>query len=73
MATIETNGIPPDVMADAEIVARCLATGQPIPPDVARRVQERADQARKQLLATHGIQSSGVQIIREMRGEIPEP
>ena len=62
-----------DNASDAQIVADCLAAGEPVPPDVARRVRERADRARKQLLATHGVQDVGVQIIREIRGELPQP
>lgn len=59
--------------ADSRVAMECLAKGQPIPPDVARRIQERAEKARKELLKTHGIQSSGVQIIREIRGDLPNP
>jgi hypothetical protein len=61
-----TNGI-----TDAQIVAECLAAGKAVPPEVAQRVNERADQARRQLLATRGVQDIGVQIIREIRGELP--
>ncbi len=57
---------------DARIAMEALANGQPIPPDVARRIHERAEAARKELLRTHGVQASGVQIIREIRGDLPE-
>jgi hypothetical protein len=70
MNTTELNGVPPEI-ADAEVVAQCLAAGKPVPPDVVRRVQQRADEARKQVLATHGVQNIGVDIIRELRGELP--
>lgn len=60
------------VDSDAQTVADCVAANKPIPPDVAKRVRERADQARKQLLATHGVQDIGVQIIRDIRGELPQ-
>lgn len=69
----EATGIPPDIRADAQIVADCAAAGQPVPPEVPRRVQERSAHARRQLLATHGVQNVGVQIIRELRGELPQP
>ena len=59
--------------ADTQIVVECVAQGKLIPPDVAKRVQERAEKARLELLKTHGIQSSGVQIIREIRGDLPNP
>jgi hypothetical protein len=73
MSTPEANGVPPDVLRDAEIVAAYLETGQPVPADVAHRVQARADAARERLLAMRGVQSSGVDIIREIRGELPNP
>ena len=60
-------------MRDLEIVVESLSAGRQIPPDVALRVQQRAAEARKKQLATHGVQSSGVQIIRELRGELPTP
>jgi len=73
MDTTETNLIPPDVMADLQLIADCVAAGKPVPPEVARRVQERAARARQEILEKHGVQDIGVQIIREMRGELPAP
>lgn len=58
--------------ADTRLAMDSIAKGQPIPPDIARRIQERAEEARKNLLRTHGVQNSGVQIIREIRGELPQ-
>jgi hypothetical protein len=66
-----TNGVPSDEQADAQTVADCVAARRPIPAEVVRRVRERADKARREILATHGVQDIGVQIIREMRGELP--
>ena len=63
----------PDSVSDMQIVADCLAAGNAVPQEVARRVRERADQARRQLLASHGVQDIGVQIIREIRGELLQP
>ena len=65
-----TNDVSPE--ADARLVAECVAAGRPIPPEVVRRVQERAEQARKEVLAAHGVQDIGVQLVRELRGELPE-
>ena len=73
MAATETNGIPPDVMADVQAVAEAVAAGKPLDPEMARRVRERADQVRQEILKEHGVQDIGVQIIRELRGELPEP
>jgi hypothetical protein len=65
-----SNDVSPE--ADARLIAECVAAGRPIPVEVVRRVQERAAQARQQVLATHGIQDIGVQIIRELRSELPQ-
>jgi hypothetical protein len=73
MNTPQTNGTSPDARADEQLVAEYAAAGRPIPTDVVHRVQKRAEHARKLLLATHGVQDIGVQIIRELRGELPKP
>jgi hypothetical protein len=65
--------IPLDAMADAPLIADCIAAGKPVPPEAARRVQERAARVRREILETHGVQDIGVQIIRELRGESPAP
>ena len=58
---------------DMQEIGRALAMGKKLPNDVVCRVRARADEARKQLLAAHGVQDVGVQIIREIRGELPQP
>jgi hypothetical protein len=64
--------IPPDVLADLQLIVDCVAAGKPVPPEVARRVHERSERIRQEILEKHGVQDIGVQIIREMRGELPE-
>lgn len=56
---------------DVQIVADCVAAGKPVPADVARRIHEQADLIRQEILAKHGILNIGVDIIRELRGELP--
>jgi hypothetical protein len=73
MNATETMSIPADVMADAQLVAECVTNGKPIPPEVARRVRERAERIRQAVLATHGVVNIGVPAIREFRGELPQP
>lgn len=63
---------PPEVMADLEAVAAAVATGSKPDPELTRRIREHADKARAELLATRGVQDVGVQIIREIRGPLPE-
>jgi hypothetical protein len=62
----------PEELADTQLVADCAAAGKPVPPEVVRRVRERAEKARQELLAARGVQDIGVPIIRELRGELPE-
>jgi hypothetical protein len=61
-----------NAMADVQAVADALTAGTPVDPDLARRVRERAAKARQELLATRGVQDIGVQIIREIRGDMSE-
>jgi hypothetical protein len=67
------SSVPPDVMADLQAVTDALTSAKPVDPEVARRVRERAEKARRELLATRGVQDIGVQIIREIRGNVSEP
>ena len=68
-----SSSIPADILADTQIVADCVAAGKPVPADVAKRIHERAERAREEILAKHGVQNIGVDIIREFRGELPQP
>jgi hypothetical protein len=74
MATPMTgNSVPPEVLADLQAVTDALTNGQPVDPEVARRIRDRAEKARRELLATRGVQEIGAQIIREIRGDVTEP
>lgn len=66
------NSIPPDIRADAQAVADCVAKGQRVPQELARRVRERAERIRQEIFKKHGVQDIGVPAIRELRGELPE-
>jgi hypothetical protein len=69
MSNSETTraSIPLEVMRDALLVAERVAAGQPVPPEVVRRVRERADRIRREVLEKHGILDIGVPAIRELR------
>jgi len=71
-ATTET-GVLPEIMADAQLVAECVATGKPIPPKVAQRVEAEADQITARLRQQFGTVDIGVPAIRELRGDLPNP
>jgi hypothetical protein len=74
MNTTDTqdNGIPPEVMADAQLVAECVAAGRPIPAEVARRVHEEAQKITERLRRQYGRLDIGVPAIREFRGDLPQ-
>jgi hypothetical protein len=57
---------------DTAALALAAAEGRAPDPAVVRRVRERAEQARRELLAARGAQDMGVQLIREIRGALPE-
>ena len=65
MATDKT--MSSDVLADLKEVARQAISGGVRDLELLRRVQERAEQARKEVLKKFGVQEIGVDIIREMR------
>ena len=67
-----TPSIPVEAMADAQLVAECVAAGRPIPPEVARRVHEAAQKITARLRQQYGTLDIGVPAIRELRGELPE-
>lgn len=64
--------IDPDVLADTNALVAALDAGRTPDPEVVRRIHERAEKVRRELLATHGVQNIGVDIIRELRGPLPE-
>jgi hypothetical protein len=70
---IKTAGAPEDIMADAKIVAECVAAGRPIPPDVIQRVEEEGRKITERLRQEYGLLNIGVPAIRELRGDLPLP
>lgn len=68
MATVENQSlIARELIADLEEVARQATSGGIRDPELVRRVSERAEKARQEILAKFGLQDIGVSIIREMR------
>lgn len=72
METIPNILIPPDALADAQMVAECVAEGKPIPPEICRRVREEGKLITARLKRQYGRLDIGVPAIRELRGELPE-
>ncbi len=63
------SGIPPDVLRDMQAVAKAVAAGRPVDPQVARRVRERSEQVQEQLLRQFGVREIAVDLIRQCREE----
>ena len=67
MKTSEKHPIPSEELADMQAVADAAAAGQPVDPEVARRVRERSERVRQEIFDRHGVVNVGADIIREMR------
>ncbi len=67
MNTTDTSAVPADVLEDAKLIAECVAAGKPIPPEVARRVQEEARRITQAVYEKHGLLDIAVPAIRELR------
>jgi hypothetical protein len=70
-ADANPTDIPAEVIADAQLIAECVAAGRPIPPEVARRVRAEAAKITARLRQQYGRLDVGVPAIRELRGELP--
>lgn len=68
-----TTGIPPEVQEEFEAVLEHLRTGKPLPPEMDRRIRERAEKIREEVFKKHGLVDIAVPSIRELRGDLPEP
>jgi hypothetical protein len=68
-----TRETPPAIdqeQADAEEVIRLVSEGKRVTdPELRRRIEERADRVRRQMLETHGVTDIAVELIRETRDE----
>jgi hypothetical protein len=69
MSTVEkTPGVDVEPEADNELAARLYSEGQPFPPDLVRRIQERAARIRAEIVQTVGY-IDFVEFIHQSRDE----
>ena len=61
-----------DTASDTQALAEALAEGRKPDTELVIRVRARAELARRELIAARGIQDMGVQLIREIRGDLPD-
>jgi len=72
MSTTETKpAVDPQQQADQEAVLRHAFQGQPLDPEILRRVDERADRVTEEVRRIHGIIDDDTlnQILRDARDE----
>jgi hypothetical protein len=69
MNDIEIITSDPQVEADLAAVMDHVASGKPLDPAVARRVQERGEKIRQEVFAKSGPLNVAVDLIREGRDE----
>jgi hypothetical protein len=66
MATIDK----PSALANLEEVCRLVAEGKKVTdPDLLKRIQERSEQATREVFEKHGLLNVAVDLIREGRDE----
>lgn len=64
---MRTAAIPTE--ADVEMLFKSIAAGQPVDPDLAKRIRTRSEQLREELRKEHGILDVAADLIREIRDE----
>jgi hypothetical protein len=67
MDAIRPSATPPNVSDDLQAVLDHLITGKPLDPELERRVGERAENIRAEILAKHGEINVAVELVREAR------
>ena len=70
MNALAAPAVPADAHADLGTVIDHLVKGQPLDPEVARRVRERSEQATAELRRQVGTLNIAVDLIREIRDEV---
>jgi hypothetical protein len=64
--------VPPELRAEFEDAIRRALSGRR-DPEAMRRACEHMDRVREQIRQQYGVQDIGVDLIRELRGELLEP
>jgi hypothetical protein len=69
MSTVEkSRAVDTQAQADLEEVCRLLLEGKRVTdPELARRIERRAEEGREEALRLFGVQEIAVDIVREMR------
>lgn len=63
--------VPPELRVEFEEAVRRAMCGQR-DPEAMRKACENMDKVREEIRRQYGVQNIGVDLIRELRGELPE-
>ncbi|HEV8060744.1 MAG TPA: hypothetical protein VGP68_12765 [Gemmataceae bacterium] len=66
MSTVDSTTAAED-REESQAVMDKLLNGKPIPLEIARRIRERGDRIREEILLRHGLVDIAVPSIREIR------
>ena len=66
---IINTAIPPELLADGEAVIEAITSGQPLDPEIVRRVDERAARITAEIQQRHGTLDVVIPAIRELRDQ----
>jgi predicted thioredoxin/glutaredoxin len=69
MADKEPNPIPLEQTADTQAVLDHVLLGQPLDPEIYRRIRARAEKMTEEIRRTQGVQNIAVDLVREIRDE----
>ena len=61
-----------DASPETQAVVAKLTTGEPLDPEVRRRIREKALRVKERVLHEQGLVDLAVPGVRDFRGEIPE-
>jgi hypothetical protein len=65
---IESESIPPEIMADLDYAIQLLMTGKR-DPEFAARIRSESDRITEEIRKRHGVLNIAVDLIRETRDE----
>jgi hypothetical protein len=69
MDTSKPDPVPAEILADLEAVCKQIPAGGVTDPELLRRVRERSEKARAEVLRRHGVLDVAADLIREARDE----
>ena len=64
-----SESIPADILADGDAVTEPMVSGRVLDPEIARRIDSRAERIVDTMRRTQGIEDTAVETIRELRDE----